>query len=73
VVSDVELHLTAMRQLIEWGKQSHQHGLISMAFRAEALLAVVDAALAEHAAHFEQYKDDKEGCATCFYLNELVK
>lgn len=73
MVSDVEAHLARMRELIEWGKQAQAHALISMAFRAEALANVADAALKEHASHFEQYKDDEEGCATCFYLNELLK
>ena len=73
MVSDVEHHMRLMRELIEWGKQAQQHATISMAFRAEALLNVAEAALTEHASHLDQYKDDKEGCATCFYLNELVK
>lgn len=73
MVSDVESKLAHMEQVIGWGKQSHHHHVISMAYTSEALLKVADAALKEHASHFDKYKEDEEGCATCFYLHELLK
>ena len=72
-VEELRAHFNRMQEMVEWGKQSREHGMVSMSFRCEALLKVASATLDEHASHFAQYAEDKEGCASCFYLNELVK
>jgi hypothetical protein len=71
MASDVELAFKRLHDHAEWGKQAQARATISMAFGIEQLLAVAEAALAEHASHFDRYADDEEGCATCFYLNKL--
>ncbi len=72
-VDELRSHLVRMKEQIEWAKQDKHHGMISMGFRLDALRKVAVAALDEHASHLDQYKEDKDGCATCFYLNELMK
>jgi hypothetical protein len=72
-VDELRSLLTRMHEQSEWAKQDKHHGMISMGFRLEALRKVAVAALDEHASHFSQYKDDRDGCATCFYLHELTK
>jgi hypothetical protein len=70
-IDSVQLNLERMRQQAQWGKQSHAHATVSFAFAVESLLDVAEAAIAEHASHFEEWKDDEEGCAICYYLNKL--
>ncbi len=69
----VTVKLLGMRQTSDWAKMTPAHVTQSLAYAVDALLSVAEAALAEHASHFDQYKDDEEGCATCYYLNQLAQ
>lgn len=65
------LALARMRQQAEWGKQATAHATQSLAWAIEALIEIAEADLVEHESHFDRYKDDKDGCPTCYLLNQL--
>jgi hypothetical protein len=60
-----------MRRQVEWGKQATAHATQSLADALEMLIEIAEADLVEHANHYEKWKDDEDGCRTCYLLNKL--